>query len=61
MRLAIAQRILRAGANLAAVTAISARDRARPRFVHQLLVYPVVEVAQVNGEFLYESYRGMSS
>ena len=51
----------RAGANLAAVTAVSARDRSGPRFVHQLLIYPVVEAALVNGEFIYESYKGMCS
>ena len=50
-----------AGANLAAVTAVSARDRGGPKLVHQLLIYPVVEAAQVDGEFIYDSYKRRSS
>ncbi|CAL5228497.1 g11644 [Coccomyxa viridis] len=46
-----------AGANLAAVTAVSARDCGGPKFAHQLLIYPVVDSSQVNGEFKYESYK----
>ncbi len=34
-----------AGGNLAAVTALLARDRSGPRLVHQLLVYPVADCA----------------
>jgi acetyl esterase len=34
-----------AGGNLAAVTALVARDRRGPRLVHQLLVYPVIDCA----------------
>ncbi len=49
-----------AGGNLAAVTALMARDRGGPRLVHQLLVYPVTDarfdtpsyVANADGYFL---------
>jgi acetyl esterase len=34
-----------AGGNLAAVTALLARDRGGPRLAHQLLVYPVIDCA----------------
>ncbi len=34
-----------AGGNLAAVTALLARDRRGPRLAHQLLVYPVIDCA----------------
>jgi len=34
-----------AGGNLAAVTALVARDRRGPRLAHQLLVYPVIDCA----------------
>jgi acetyl esterase len=34
-----------AGGNLAAVTALLARDRRGPRIAHQLLVYPVIDCA----------------
>lgn len=34
-----------AGGNLAAVVALMARDRAAPRLVHQLLVYPAIDPA----------------
>jgi acetyl esterase len=34
-----------AGGNLAAVTALFARDRRGPRLAHQLLVYPVIDCA----------------
>jgi acetyl esterase len=34
-----------AGGNLAAVTALLARDRSGPRLAHQLLVYPVIDCA----------------
>ena len=29
--------------------------------MHQLLIYPVVEVPKVDGEFLYDSYKGGSA
>jgi acetyl esterase len=35
-----------AGGNLAAVVALMARDRGGPSIVHQLLIYPVTDVAQ---------------
>ncbi|MEX2207116.1 MAG: alpha/beta hydrolase [Myxococcota bacterium] len=41
-----------AGGNLAAVTALLARDRRGPRLTHQLLVYPVIDCA-----FETASYR----
>ena len=40
-----------AGGNLAAVVALIARDRGTPKLCHQLLTYPVTDMA-----FTYESY-----
>ena len=53
--------LLGAGANLATVSAHTARDRNGLRIVHQLLVYPVVDTPQAEGHFLYDSQRGMFS
>ena len=48
-----------AGGNLAAVTAVAARDHGGPKLVHQLLIYPVVEPPQQpDGKFLRGSYDG---
>jgi len=41
-----------AGGNLAAVTALLARDRRGPRLVHQLLVYPVANCAFDTASYL---------
>ena len=43
---------------MATVVAVLARDRGGPKLVHQLLVYPVVDAPQENGEFTHESYKG---
>ncbi len=48
-----------AGGNLAAVTAVAAKDQGGPKLVHQLLIYPVVEPPQKpDGAFLRKSYDG---
>ena len=48
-----------AGGNLAAVSAVAARDNGGPKLVHQLLIYPVVEPPQKpDGAFLRASYDG---
>lgn len=57
----LAQSMIGAGANLATVSAHTARDRAGPKIVHQLLVYPVVDCPQAEGHFLYNSYKGVLS
>ena len=41
-----------AGGNLAAVTALLARDRGGPRLAHQLLVYPVIDCAFDTASYL---------
>jgi hypothetical protein len=46
------------GGNLAAVTAVQARDHGSPPLVYQLLIYPAVDAPEIDGEFLYESYNG---
>ena len=47
-----------AGGNLAAVTAVQARDHGGPPLVYQLLIYPAVDAPEIDGEFLYDSYKG---
>jgi acetyl esterase len=44
-----------AGGNLAAVTALLARDRGGPRLAHQLLVYPVIDCAFDTKSYLENS------
>ena len=42
------------------MTAMQARDHGGPPLdlVYQLLIYPAVDAPEIDGEFLYDSYKG---